>query len=95
MIAGWKRGPREFTYPRVERTFGLVARLHAKRPLDGSPSEELGEVLDVLLEASIEVLGEPVLGLDRRRLDRPRGSRATIDVCPPKLGKSSPPPTFQ
>jgi len=59
VIAAWKDGPHRLTYRQVERTFSLVAGALASAEPDGSPSEALGEVLDALLEASVEVCGEP------------------------------------
>jgi len=59
VIAEWKDGPHRLTYRQVERTFSLVARALAKAVPDGEPSEALSGVLDALLEASVEVCGEP------------------------------------
>ena len=59
VIAEWRSGPHELTYRQVERTFGLVAGALAKEKVDGSPSEALAEVLDTLLEASVELCGKP------------------------------------
>jgi hypothetical protein len=59
VIAQWNSGPHLLTYRQVERTFGLVqAKLATDEP-DGNPSEALSEVLDRLLEASVQVCGEP------------------------------------
>jgi hypothetical protein len=59
VIAEWKDGPHQLTYRQVERTFALVARALAKQEPDGRPSEALSEVLDALVEASVQVSGEP------------------------------------
>ena len=59
VIAEWKSGPHRLTYRQVERTFGLVVGALAKAEPDGEPSEALGEALDALLEASVEVCGDP------------------------------------
>jgi hypothetical protein len=59
VLTQWKSGPHELTYRQVERTFGLVAGKLAKDKSDGSPSEGLSEVLDQLLEASVQICGEP------------------------------------
>ncbi|MFZ1992357.1 MAG: hypothetical protein WAW96_21595, partial [Alphaproteobacteria bacterium] len=59
VIAEWKDGPHRLTYRQVERTFGLVARVLAKAEPDGEPCEELSEILDALLEASVELCGKP------------------------------------
>ena len=59
VIVGWKAGPHRLTYRQVERTFSLVVGALAQEEPDGSPSEALSEVLDALLEASVEVCGEP------------------------------------
>jgi hypothetical protein len=59
VIAQWNTGPHELTYRQLERTFGLVVRTLAKKEPDGNPSEALSEVLDQLLEASVQISGEP------------------------------------
>jgi hypothetical protein len=59
IIAQWKTGPHLLTYRQVERTFALVVSKLAKQKPNGSPSEALSQVLDALLEASVQVLGEP------------------------------------
>jgi hypothetical protein len=59
VIAAWKSGEHLLTYRQVERTFALVAGALAKDEPDGGQSEALQAVLDALLEASVQVLGEP------------------------------------
>jgi len=59
VIAEWKNGPHELTYRQVERTFSLVAGALAKAEPDGEPCEALAEVLDALLEASVELCEGP------------------------------------
>ncbi len=59
VVAEWRSGPHELTYRQVERTFSLVAGALAKDEPDGSPSEALGEILEALLEASVEACGAP------------------------------------
>ena len=59
VIAPWRTGPHPLTYRQVERTFTLVVRALSKPTPDGAPSQLLSEVLDALLEASVQVLGEP------------------------------------
>ena len=59
IIAEWNTGPHPLTYRQVERTFGLVVTALANDTPDGTPSELLSDVLDRLLEASVQVLGEP------------------------------------
>ncbi len=59
VLAAWKDGPHLLSYRQVERTFSLVVGALAKEKPDGSPSEALTEILDALLEASVQVLGEP------------------------------------
>ena len=59
VIAEWKDGPHLLTYRQVERTFGLVVGALAKEEPDGEPSEALSEIIDALLEAGVEVCGEP------------------------------------
>ena len=59
VIAAWKHGPHTLTYRQLEYTYRLIAQKLSKQTPDGSPSETLSEVLDRLLEASVQVLGEP------------------------------------
>lgn len=59
IITQWKTGRHLLTYRQVERTFTLVVRALTKEQPDGSPSEILSAVLDRLLEASVQVLGQP------------------------------------
>lgn len=59
IITQWKAGPHLLSYRQVERTFRLVVKALAKEQPDGSPSEILSAVLDRLLEASVQVLGQP------------------------------------
>ena len=62
VTAQWRGAEHELTYRQVERTFGLVAAALAREQPDGSPSEALAEVLDALLEASVQACGEPRSG---------------------------------
>jgi hypothetical protein len=59
VIAHWRTGPHTLTYRQLEYTYRLIAKRLAKPEPDGSPSELLSDVLDRLLEASVQVLGEP------------------------------------
>ncbi len=59
IIAQWRGAPHLLSYRQVERTFTLVLGALAKDKPDGTPSELLSEILDALLEASVQVLGEP------------------------------------
>jgi hypothetical protein len=59
VLAQWKTGPHLLTYRQVERTFMLIVRALSKEKPDGEPSQALCEVMDALLEASVQVLGEP------------------------------------
>jgi hypothetical protein len=59
VIAPWRTGPHTLTYRQLEYTYRLIANKLTKEGPDGSPSEILSEVLDRLLEASVQVLGEP------------------------------------
>jgi hypothetical protein len=62
VIAEWQHGEHPLSYRQVERTFALVVEALAKDKPDGSPSTALQEVLDALIEASVQVLGEPASG---------------------------------
>ena len=62
ILAQWRTGPHPLTYRQLERTFGLLTRALSKPTPDGAPSEQLSEVLDALLEASVQVLGAPPSG---------------------------------
>ena len=59
IITAWKTGPHLLTYRQLERTFKLVTRALSKDQPDGAPSQLLSQILDRLLEASVQVLGEP------------------------------------
>lgn len=59
VVARWRAGEHLLSYRQVERTFALVARVLAKQAPDGSPAETLQDVLDALLEASVEEVGVP------------------------------------
>jgi hypothetical protein len=59
VLAPWKDGPHLLTYRQVERTFMLIVRALCKEKPDGEPSQALREVMDALLEASVQALGAP------------------------------------
>jgi hypothetical protein len=59
VIAIWKDGEHPLSYRQVERTCALVVRALEKQTRDGRPSELLCAVLDQLLDASVQVAGEP------------------------------------
>jgi hypothetical protein len=59
IITHWKTGPHLLTYRQLERTFGLLTAALSKDTPDGTPSQTLSTTLDALLEASVQVLGEP------------------------------------
>ena len=59
VIAAWTHGPHTLTYRQLEYTFALITAKLSKDNPDGSPSETLSEIIDRLLEASVQVLGEP------------------------------------
>ena len=53
VMQDWKTGPHQLTYRQVEHTFNLAVTALSKQHPDGAPSDDLGGVLDDLLEASI------------------------------------------
>jgi hypothetical protein len=57
--ARWKDGWHRLSYRQIEYTFTRVVRALSKPVGDGAPSQLLADVLDRLLEASVQVLGEP------------------------------------
>jgi hypothetical protein len=59
IMTQWRTGPHLLTYRQLERTFGLVLIALSKDTPDGTPSPTLSDMLDALLEASVQVLGEP------------------------------------
>lgn len=59
VIVPWKYTEHTLTYRQLEYTYRLISRRLAKEKPDGSPSETLAEVLDALLEASVQAHGEP------------------------------------
>jgi hypothetical protein len=58
-IAQWNDAEHQLTYRQLEYTYRLISRALAKQQPDGTPSEALSDVIDALLEASVQVLGEP------------------------------------
>ena len=59
VIATWKHAEHQLTYRQVEYTFDRLTNALAKDQPDGTPSPQLRDVLDRLLEASVQVLGDP------------------------------------
>lgn len=59
VLTDWKTGEHLLTYRQVERTFGLIVKALAKQKPDGSPSAAPSEIIDALLEASVQTLGPP------------------------------------
>jgi hypothetical protein len=59
VLARWRDGWHRLTYRQVEYTFTRVVRALSKPVGDGAPSQLLADVLDRLLEASVQVLGVP------------------------------------
>lgn len=59
VLVEWRGGPHRLTYRQVERTFSLVVGALAREEPDGSPSELTQEMLDRLLESSVEEVGPP------------------------------------
>jgi hypothetical protein len=53
VIEDWKDGPHQLTYRQVEHTNRLITRALAKTGPDGAPSQDLQQLCDQLLEASI------------------------------------------
>jgi hypothetical protein len=53
VIENWKDGPHQLTYRQVEHTSRLITRALAKADPDGAPSQDLQQLCDQLLEASI------------------------------------------
>jgi hypothetical protein len=59
VISDWQHGEHQLSYRQVEYTAHRLTCALAKHTPDGTPSEQLQDVLDRLLEASVQVLGEP------------------------------------
>jgi hypothetical protein len=60
VLADWNGGRHRLTYRQLEYTFALIVKALAKAEPDGAPSELLSDILDRLLEASIQVCSPPV-----------------------------------
>jgi hypothetical protein len=97
VISQWNEGPHRLTYRQVEYTYRLVQRELSKPAPDGSPSDTLGEILDALLEASVQALGEPdstsyaVDWTDHETWARPpRNRRAAREDPPPHEPQPNP-----
>jgi hypothetical protein len=59
VIAAWPAGEHPLSYRQLEYTFRrIVAALSNDHP-DATPSEQLSDVLDALLEASVQHVGAP------------------------------------
>ena len=59
VLARWRYGWHRLTYRQIEYTFTRVVCALSKPVGDGAPSELLADVLDRLLEASVQELGVP------------------------------------
>jgi hypothetical protein len=59
VIARWKHTDHQLSYRQVEYTFHRLTRALSKDTPDGRATQQLQDVLDRLLEASVQVLGEP------------------------------------
>jgi hypothetical protein len=59
VLARWRDGWHRLTYRQTEYTFARVVGALSKPVGDGAPSQLLADVLDRLLEASVQVLGVP------------------------------------
>jgi hypothetical protein len=86
VIARWPHGEHQLTYRQVEYTFDRLTNALAKTTPDGTPSEQLQDVLDRLLEASVQVLGEPssssyaVDWTDQETWSRPPPKKSAADT---------------
>lgn len=54
VVADWPAGSHELTYRQLEYTFARIVKALAKETPDGTPSDTLADVLDGLLEASVQ-----------------------------------------
>ena len=97
VIAHWPHGEHQLTYRQVEYTFDRVTCALAKDRLDGTPSERLHDLLDRLLEASVQVLGEPscssyaVDWTDQETWSLPPPKKPS-STSTPAAGEDQPPP---
>jgi hypothetical protein len=90
VIADWSTGPHQLTYRQLEYTYTRIDQALSKPEPDGSPSEALADVLDRLLEASVQVLDEPTSGSYAADwTDQPAWSRPPPKL--PKPGERQPP----
>jgi hypothetical protein len=92
VLARWKDGWHRLTYRQIEYTFARVVRALSKPVADGAPSELLADVLDRLLEASLQELGVPAsssYAIDWTDLEawaRPPAKHATTPGSDPEAG---------
>ncbi|MFZ0378548.1 MAG: hypothetical protein WAL38_12025 [Solirubrobacteraceae bacterium] len=97
VIATWKHGEHRLTYRQVEYTFDRLTSVLAKDQPDGTPSEQLHDLLDRLLEASVQVLGEPASSsyavdwTDHETWSLPPPKKPASDSAP-AAGENQPPP---
>jgi hypothetical protein len=92
VLAREKTGWHRLTYRQIEYTFARVTRALSTPTPDGTPSPLLSEVLDRLLEASVQVVGPPAsssYALDWTDLEawaRPPGKDDTRPSRDPEAG---------
>jgi hypothetical protein len=92
ILARWSGGWHRLTYRQIEYTFTRVVRALSKPIPDGAPTELLQEVLDQLLEASVQELGVPasdsyaVDWTDLEAWARPPNKNATRPSADPDAG---------
>lgn len=87
VIATWKTGEHRLTYRQTERTLTLVRGALAKEAPDGAPSQRLGQLLDALVEGSVQIVGAPAsssYAVDWTDLEAwarpPHGEHPTVDT---------------
>jgi hypothetical protein len=99
VLADWPAGPHQLSYRQLEYTFARVARALAKDQPDGAPSDALSEILDMLLEASVTVLGAPASSsyavdwTDQQTWSRPPRDKHADDAEPAADDAEQPAPT--
>lgn len=92
VLARWRDGWHRLTYRQIEYTFTRVTRALSKPVPDGAPSQLLADVLDQLLEASVQELGVPsstsyaIDWTDLEAWARPPPKRSTTPSSDPEAG---------
>ncbi|MHB8660288.1 MAG: hypothetical protein ACYC91_20625 [Solirubrobacteraceae bacterium] len=92
VLTRWRESWHRLTYRQTEYTFARIVRALSKPVPDGAPSQLLADVLDRLLEASVQELGVPTSSsyavdwTDLEAWARPPAKHSTTPSTDPEAG---------